>query len=104
MSTERALLVRLSGNEPNAGGDWVEYHYSPIYINTGNTGIYLEHSLEVSGETRFQSGVYAGKSLSVSGLLTQIHYIYLERVRILNYIFTLQEQGLRLVSRFIWRW
>ena len=68
MSTERTLLVRLSGNEPNAGGDWVEYHYSPIYINTGNTGIYLEHSLEVSGETRFQSGVYAGKSLSVSGL------------------------------------
>ena len=58
MSIQRAIFIKLSGAEPYAGGDWNEYHESPIYIDTNKTGIIIRDDFNVSGDAYFDSGSY----------------------------------------------
>ena len=58
MSIQRAIFIKLSGAEPYLGGDWNEYHESPIFIETNKTGIIIRDDFNVSGDAYFDSGSY----------------------------------------------
>ena len=58
MSIQRAIFIKLSGAEPYEGGEWNEYHESPVFIDTSKTGIIIRDDFNVSGDAYFDAGSY----------------------------------------------